>query len=166
MEPRRSAGLNRTVLINGNPFTIIGIAPRDFTGLAYADDAEQLWVPLAMRDVAMPSSSRRAPGNNVRWLRVAGQLRSGATVAQADAEVRVLAPQLNPAGTPPQRELSARVLPLRGGMAPLEQHHFAPLFGLLANAPALLLLVACATVSNVLMARHFQRGHEVASLRA
>jgi predicted permease len=158
--------LNRTVSINGNPFTIIGIAPRDFTGLAYADDAEQLWVPLAMRDVAMPASSRRAPGNNIRWLRVAGQLRSGATVAQADAEVRVLAHQLNPAGTPPQRELSARVFPVRGGMTPWEQHDLGPIFGLLAIVPALVLLVACANVANVLMARHVSRRKEFAMRRA
>jgi putative ABC transport system permease protein len=158
--------LNRTVSINGNPFTIIGIAPRDFTGLAYADDAEQLWVPLAMRDVAMPASSRRAPANNIRWLRVAGQLRNGATVAQADAEVRVLAHQLNPADTPPQRQLSARVFPVRGGMTPWEQHDLGPIFGLLAIVPALVLLVACANVANVLMARHVSRRKEFAMRRA
>jgi predicted permease len=158
--------LNRTVSINGNPFSIIGIAPRDFTGLAYADDAEQLWVPLAMRDVAMPARSRRAPGNNIRWLRVAGQLRSGATVAQADAEIRVLAHQLIPPGTPPQRELSARVFPVRGGMTPWEQHDFGPIFGLLAIVPALVLLVACANVANVLMARHVSRRREFAMRRA
>jgi len=158
--------INRTVSINGHPFTIIGIAPRDFTGMAYADDAEQLWVPLAMRDVAMPASLTRAPGNNVRWLHVAGRLRGGVTVAEADAEVRVLAHQLNPADTPPQRELSARVFPLRGGMTPWEQHDLGPIFGLLAIVPALVLLVACANVANVLMARHVTRRKEFAMRRA
>ena len=158
--------VNRTVAINGKPFTIIGIAPRGFTGLAYADDAEQLWVPLAMRDVAMPTNSGRAMGTNSRWLRVAGQLRNGATVAQADSEMRVLARQLIPAGTPPPRELSARVLPVRGGMTPWEQHDLGPVFGLLAIVPALVLLVACANVANVLMARHVSRRKEFAMRRA
>jgi predicted permease len=158
--------VNRTVAINGHPFTIIGIAPRGFTGLAYADDAEQLWVPLAMWDVALPADSGRALGTNTRWLQVAGRLRSGATVAQADSEMRVLAHQLIAAGTPPQRELSARVLPVRGGMTPWEQHDLGPVFGLIAIVPALVLLVACANVANVLIARHISRRKEFAMRRA
>jgi predicted permease len=158
--------INRTVAINGQPFTIIGVAPRGFTGLAYADNAEQLWVPLAMWDVAIPATPGRALGRNTRWLQVAGRLRSAATLAQADSEIRLLAHQLIAAGTPPQRELSARVLPLRGGMTPWEQHDLGPVFGLIAIVPALVLLVACANVANVLMARHLSRRKEFAMRRA
>jgi putative ABC transport system permease protein len=158
--------VNSTVSINGRPFTIIGVAPRGFTGVARADDAVQLWVPLAMQAVALQNNPGLLKAPNAAWLRVAGRLRDGTTVAQADAEMRVIARQLNPAGTPPEREKSARVMPMRGGMNPWEQRDFGSVFGLIAIAPALVLLAACANVANVLMARNVSRRKEFAMRRA
>ncbi|HYT73149.1 MAG TPA: ABC transporter permease [Vicinamibacterales bacterium] len=158
--------IDSTVAIDGTPFTIIGVAPRGFTGIAYADDAEQLWVPLAMQHVVMPTEPGLLDASNAAWLRVAGRLRQGATVAEADSEMRVIARRLNPAGTPADREKSARVVPMRGGLTPWEQGDFAFMFGLVAIAPALVLLVACANVANVLMARNLSRRKEFAMRRA
>jgi putative ABC transport system permease protein len=157
--------IGRSVPINGTPFTIIGIAPAGFTGLAYADDAEQLWVPLAMQRLLTPTGSGFFPANTP-WLRVVGRLRDGVTVAQSDAEVRVLAEPLNPAGTPRQRKRSARVMSVQGGMTPWEQHDLGPVFGLIAIVPGLVLLIACANVANVLMAHHVSRRREFAMRRA
>jgi predicted permease len=158
--------VNSIVSINGRPFTIIGVAPRGFTGVARASDPEQLWVPLAMQAVALQNNPGLLQAPNAAWLRVAGRLRDGATVAEADAEIRVLAQQLNPAGTPADREKSARVMPMRGGLNPWEQRDLAPVFGLIAIVPALVLLVACANVANVLMARNVSRRKEFAMRRA
>ena len=157
------AAVNSIVAINGKPFTIVGIAPPGFTGITYADDPEKVWVPLAMQSVAMPATPELF---NSGWLRVAGRLRDGATVAQADAEMRVIARQLNPADTPPDRETSARVMTMRGGMSPWEQADLAPVFGLISIVPALVLLVACANVANVLMARNVSRRKEFAMRQA
>jgi predicted permease len=158
--------VNRIVSINGRPFTIIGIAPRGFTGVARANDAEELWMPLAMRAVALQNNPELLQAPNRAWLRVAGRLRDGATVVDADAEIRVIARQLNPAGTPPDREKSARAMPMRGGLNPWEQRDFGSVFGLIAIVPALVLLVACANVANVLMARNVSRRKEFAMRRA
>jgi putative ABC transport system permease protein len=158
--------INGLVSINGRPFTIIGVAPPGFTGVARADDPEQLWVPLAMQAVALQNNPGLVKAPTTAWLRVAGRLRDGATVEQADAEIRVIARQLNPAGTPPDREMSARVMPMRGGLNPWEQHDFGSVFALIAIAPALVLLAACANVANVLMARHVSRRKEFAMRRA
>jgi predicted permease len=158
--------VNGVVSINGRPFTIIGVAPRGFTGVAPADNAEQLWVPLAMAAVALQNNSVLLNAPDAAWLDVAGRLREGATVAQADAEMRVIAQQLNPAGTPPDRARSARVLPMQGGLNPSEQRDLGPVFGLIAIVPVLVLLVACANVANVLMARNVSRRKEFALRRA
>jgi putative ABC transport system permease protein len=158
--------VNDVVAINGRPFTIIGVAPPGFTGVAYANDPEQLWVPLAMQDVAMPTSPGLLKAPNARWLRVAGRLNDGATLAQADAEVRVIARQLNSPSTASDPEMSARVTPMRGGLNPWERRELAPVFGLIAIVPALVLLVACTNVANVLMARNLSRRKELAMRRA
>ncbi len=154
--------INRTVAINGQPFTIIGVAPPGFTGLAYADNAEELWMPMAMQAVAIPGQPELMKAANTGWLHVVGRLRDGVSVAEADADMRVLARPLNPPGTPADREKSARVNPMRGGMTPWEQHDLGRVFGLIAIIPALVLLVACANVANVLMARDLSRRKELA----
>ncbi|PYQ73835.1 MAG: hypothetical protein DMG04_12465 [Acidobacteria bacterium] len=158
--------IDTRVTINGHPFTIIGVAPRGFTGVAYADDPEQLWVPMAMQRVAMPTSRALVNDPNAGWLRVVGRLRDRTTTAQADAEMRVIAKQLNPPDTSRSQEKSARVLPVRGGMTPWEQDSLAPMFELISIVPALVLLVACANVANVLMAYHLSRRREFAMRRA
>ena len=158
--------VDTVVTINGHLFTIIGVAPRGFTGVAHADDAEQLWMPMAMQAVAMPRSPGLLAMPNESWLRVVGRLRDETTVAQANADVRVIARQLNPSGTPPDQEKSARVLPLRGGVTPWEQDALAPVFALVSIVPALVLLVACANVANVLMAHHVSRRREFAMRQA
>jgi predicted permease len=154
------------VAINGESFTIIGVAPRGFTGAAFATDPYQLWMPMAMHSVAMPKATALVTDANQSWLRVVGRLRDDVTVAEADAEVRVIARQLNSPQTPADREKSARVLPIRGGLTPWEQESLVPIFGLVSIVPALVLLVSCANAANVLMAYHTARRREFAMRRA
>jgi predicted permease len=158
--------IDRAVTINGKPFTVVGIAPRGFTGIAYADNAEQLWLPLAMQHVVLPGNADPFSAADIRWLRVVGRLGNRTTLAQADAEMRLIARQLNPIGTPPDREKSIHVAPLQGGMTPSEQGDLGPIFGLIAIVPALVLLVACANVANVLMAGNISRRKELAMRQA
>ncbi len=158
--------IGTSVAINGQPFTIIGVAPRGFTGSAYADDAQQLWLPMAMQGRAMPRGAGLLTDASQAWLRVVGRLRDGVTTAEANAEMRVVARQMNAPQTAPDREKGAGVLPMRGGMTPWEQEGLAPMFGLVSIVPALVLLVACANLANVLMAHHTARRREFAMRRA
>lgn len=152
------------VAINGQPFTIIGVAPRGFTGAAFATDPSQLWIPMAMHDTAKPGDAGLLTDAN--RVRVVGRLRDGVTPAEADAEARVIARQANSPQTPADQEKSARVLPMRGGLTPWEQASLAPMFGLVSIVPALVLLVACANAANVLIAYHTARRREFAIRRA
>ena len=154
------------VAINGQPFTIIGVAPRGFTGAAFATNPYQLWMPMAMEGAAMPRAAGLLTDANRDWLLVAGRLRDGVTAAEADAEVRVIARQVHSPQTSVDQQKSARVLPMRGGLTPWEQESLAPMFGLLSIVPALVLLVACANAANVLLAHHSARRREFAMRRA
>jgi predicted permease len=158
--------LGSQVSINGTPFTIVGVIPRGFTGVAYGSDAEQLWIPLAMQSVAMPTESKLLQQPDARWLRAVARLQEGATLEQADAEIRTIARHLNAPETPPDRTKGAEVLAVRGGLNVYEQRDLTPVFGLIAMVPALVLLVACANVANVLMARNTARQRELAMRRA
>lgn len=157
--------VNTPIVINGVSFTVVGVAARGFTGVDYADNAVDLWVPFAMEAAVMPRNPQLLT-TNVRWVEVLGRLREDRSVAVADAEVQVIARQLNPPTTPRDRERSARALPLRGGITPQEQQTFAAMIELLAIAPAIVLLVACANVANALMARNTARRRELAIRRA
>ena len=158
--------LGAQVSINGTPFSIVGIAPRGFTGVAFGSDAEQLWIPLAMQSVAMPTQPGLLQMPDARWIRVVARLQDGATLTQADAEIRTIARRLNAPDTPPDRQKGAEVLSVRGGLNVYEQRELAPVFGLIMLVPALVLLVACANVANVLMARNISRQQELALRRA
>ncbi|MGH9369979.1 MAG: ABC transporter permease, partial [Vicinamibacterales bacterium] len=69
--------VGRRVAINGEPFTIIGVAPRGFTGAAFATNAYQLWMPMAMQGAAMPKGTGLLTDANQAWLHVVGRLQEG-----------------------------------------------------------------------------------------
>jgi putative ABC transport system permease protein len=156
--------LGTSIAINGRPFSIIGVAPRGFTGAAFATNPYQLWIPMAMHDTAKPADDGLLTDAN--RVRVVGRLRDGVTTAEADAEARVIARQANSPQTPADQEKTARVLPIRGGLTPWEQESLTPMFGLVSIVPTLVLLVACANSANVLIAYHTARRREFAMRRA
>jgi predicted permease len=155
-----------TVAINGQPFAIVGVAPPGFTGVAFANDPEALWMPMAMQPLVMPRSPDLLRDASQSWLLVVGRLRDRVTKEEADAEIGVIARQVNTPGTPDDEVRSARILPLHGGLTPWEQESLAPMFAMISIVPGLVLLVACANVANVLMAHHLSRRREFAMRRA
>jgi len=146
--------IGQTVLLNGEPFTIIGVMPRDFDpyGLAGAIDpgAPDIWTPLAL--VAKTAGS----GGNISVL---ARLKPGVTRAQVDAQMGIVtedlrrgyargfAGQITLSFVPYQRMIGAEVRPY--------------LFVLL-GAIGFVLLIACANIANLLLARAGLRGREIA----
>jgi putative ABC transport system permease protein len=145
--------VGRSILINGRPFQVVGIMPRDFVLPTDFQNPEptQLWTPLRIN----PASTDH--GNH--GLYAAGRLQPGATVPQAASELSGIARAMTGEGLyPPQMQFDTVVLSLTDEVVGSVRRAILLLFG----AVAFLLLIACANVANLLLARAEARQREIA----
>ena len=129
--------VGRPILLNGAPHTVVGILPDHFR----PDPEAEVWVPLQ----APPNSA-----NQGHYLNVAGRLKTGVTIATARAQMTLVGEQFRKAY--PQRmgpEEGVAVLSMRDATTRDVRTALLVLFG----AVALVLLIACANVANLLLAR-------------
>ena len=155
------ATVGKKVNLNGYPFTVIGVAPRRFTGVLAAVPAD-LWVPLSMLSQVMPAWAdhhffeERAWG----WLRPFGRLRPGVSFVRAQAEMQGIARQLQLAY--PNTNAGRTVAVAHGvGIDPDDRASLTGFLGLLFAAVGLLLVIACANVAGLLLVRATGRQREV-----
>jgi predicted permease len=162
-----ATALGRTISLSGTPFTIIGVAPRDFFGLEVGREAD-IFVPVMMQPVVMPASENLLynPTMIGTWLTAVGRLRTDRTPQQATAILAGL-DVLRPLMTKPSRpgEQSRRI-PERLGVAPaaiglsaLRQQFSQPLLVLMAVV-GIVLLIACANVASLVLSRAAARQPE------
>jgi predicted permease len=160
--------VGQPIRLNGNPYTLIGVAPRGFTGpiLGRAPDA---WVPMALQPEVRPPSAglRRSLGHSrllevrgLRWLEIVGRLPAGGSVAQAVSGAEVVSTRLQAAYPGSNRDRKYTVVSLDD--APGVRTSTRPMLRLLGGAVLLVLLIACANVASLLLARAVSRRREVA----
>jgi macrolide transport system ATP-binding/permease protein len=150
--------IGSTIWLNGVPFTVIGVAPGDFTGIDQMVNYT-MFVPLAM--------SPRLNGDNalekrdVRWLTVKGHLKPGVTFAQASADLAAIAARLEQMYPQTNRDRHVDVqteVEMRVRQSPPN----AILVVLLLLLALCVLLVACANVTGLLLSRARARAREMA----
>jgi predicted permease len=153
--------LGRAVRIDDVPFTVVGVAAEGFAGTSLND--HDLWIPIAAMEIA-PSKKEHAramlTGADQCCVSVTAVLAPGVTRAQAAAELSVLHDQFSR-----QHGRRGRGV-LVGGTTPLShpgaKRKIVPVFVLMFVGVGLVLLLACANVANLLIARAAARQREIA----
>nr|MBA3242299.1 ABC transporter permease [Acidobacteriota bacterium] len=159
--------VGKSVNLNNHSYTIVGVMPENFAGATLISPPD-LWVPMMMEPLAQPGSqSLTSPDSG--WLMLLGRLKPDAGLDEAQAAVETIAGRLRrerrerQSGPEEQGRPDATVVPARGLMtSPEGRNVVAFVVGLLMTVVSLVLLVACANVANMLLARAANRRKEIA----
>ena len=164
--------LNQTLLVNNTPLTIVGVAQADFTGVQVGESAD-IFVPLMMKAQMTPEGSGLEEWDNY-WLAILARRKPGLSMAQSEAGITAagrpllqeqLAQMKDVSWDQQKRQkfLDKKVLLLPGakGRTPLQRDSGGALTALFVMV-ALVLLIACTNVANLLLAQGAARQRELA----
>jgi predicted permease len=162
--------LNQTILLNNHPMTIVGVAERGFRSFG-TTEAPQVFVPIEMQAQMFPGGDDLDDRHDM-WLNVLGRLKPGMPREQAEAQMNGLwhpllelevkdYPNMSPAVR--TRYLNQRLSLRPGGKGiSAAPENFGTAMAVLMGMVGVLLLIACANVANLLMARATSREKEIA----
>jgi putative ABC transport system permease protein len=152
--------IGRHISLNGHPFTVVGVAPPEFTGLLFPGFAVDVWVPTMMMGQVRQD---RLADRGERWLFVRGRLENAADVKAVRASAAVIAARWRQAYPEANRGRELRVLRSLDVRVNAEgDRAVIPAAAALLLAVGLVLLVACANVSGLMLARATSLGREAA----
>ena len=160
--------LGSTIHLDGHPFPIVGIAASDFSGVEVGRSFD-VAVPICAEPTIEPAQNS-VDKKYAYWLDVMGRLKPGATLARATAELNAMSPAVFAATLPPQLppkdaktyvEYTMLAEPAGTGVSYLRGQYQQPLWILLGVA-GLVLLIACANLANLMLARASAREREIA----
>ncbi|HSB09292.1 MAG TPA: ABC transporter permease [Blastocatellia bacterium] len=155
------AAVGRTISLNRHDFAVIGVAPKDFTGTDLGGGPD-LWVPMAMHDQIQPGfdwyNTRRG-----LFIAMIGRLKPGVGATQAQAGMTALGSQLEQEYRKDNEGRNVRLVPLlTARQDPTGDGQASLTSNALMGIAAVVLLIACANVTNLLLARATRRKREIA----
>ena len=160
----RAAGVvGSPISIDGVPMTVVGIAERGFIGTSRASAAD-VWVPMSAARQVLPSwidldETLRHP--DWVWIMLYARLKPGVDLDQANAQVQAIAERLRATNPELAAESAGWHIARGAGADPDEEADLARMTAILFGVVALLLVLACANVSSLLLARAAARAREM-----
>lgn len=152
--------VGKALTLNGHDFTIVGVAARKFDGMLIGF-APDFWVPISSLAAIKPSHANFTETRDAHWLMAAGRLRPGVTREQANAEIGLLAQQIQKQHPDTNKNLTAVVVP--ADLTPVPMRGVASgLSALIMAIVGLVLLIACANVTNLSLVQAVRRQSELA----
>ena len=162
---QRGDVVGRAITLNGVPATIVGVAPRGFYGAALRPDPPEVWMPLSSEPEVQPAA-KLLDAKPLHWLYIIGRLKTPAPVAPIESQLTAALQQwlgtidlTREAGRIAEQKIT--VVPAAAGVSSMRDA-VAPTLRLLQVLAASVLLIACANLASLLLARGTARRTETA----
>lgn len=158
--------VGREILLSGTPFEVIGVTPEGFHGPEHPGDTD-IWVTLASHEASLPHWGELTGVGDTVWMHMVGRLAEGVGLEAAREELTALHDQIAQEfsdDAPYLESLSVMLSPGTGALGVRERA--ATTLRIMSAVVAALLLLACANVANMVLARATGRREEIAVRRA
>jgi predicted permease len=153
--------VGQAITLNGQSFTVVGIAPKSFTGLAWSM-AVSGWVPSGAMGTLTRDGDESRDNRGAPMFRLMGRLAAGRTLSDARAELEVVTRRLAAAFPEEHKGTRVLVIPENRARPDPSLSEFLPVVAVIfMGMVALVLFIACANVANLMIARALERQRDL-----
>ncbi|HYA97249.1 MAG TPA: ABC transporter permease, partial [Methylomirabilota bacterium] len=155
--------LGQTLRLNGDAYTVIGVAPPNFKGTFTLAGPDVIWVPVSMRTRVLTGFALQyADNRRFRWLGMVGRLKDGVQLEQASSSLKIIASALEKTYPNENRGRTVELKRLSDTALGVNQQQVLQLAGgVMMAVVGLVLLIACVNLANLLMAQAAEREKEI-----